>query len=268
MVRFFFIIVFLSNQLLALTALELAEHMVDDVSKQNKLRALFDNKNYQDSNGNLDIDKITRTLKINSLIDFALKEPATMRISFKAKTEGILFFKIVNDALNNSGFIYFTPIDLSLRDGNIFYQIEVQSQYILDSGSFYNLLKQNSVFIEDVQKVGAFDYEYTLDFSKAFLKPNVNVPLNEEVVLEKPLRDYIVLLQGAKSIEITSNSMDVWFAKIIFLDQNLNLIRAVQSSTKSDKFKDFIPSGAVYAIIGDIFTLDNIRRGLTIYLKK
>ncbi|EAI4828726.1 hypothetical protein BGG34_08645, partial [Campylobacter lari] len=86
--------------------------------------------------------------------------------------------------------------------------------------------------------------------------------------LNKPLREYIIDLQGAKSIELSAHHLDSWFCKIQFLDKNLNFIQGVENTHKQNEINVNIPLGAKYAIIGDMFSLDNIKRGLKIYLRR
>ena len=268
MVKKILLIFLLSSQLFALSSLELAKNIVNNSSKKTQLELLFSGQSYTDSNGNLDIDKISRILKTNSLLNLALKNSQSLRLNFKAKADAVLFFKIINDALNDAGYVYFIPTDLLLKDGEIDYTIQVESQYILDPGTFYTLLKSNSVYIKDIKRVGSYDYEYNLDFNKAQLKTNIDLDLNVPKSLEKPLKDYVLSLKNASSLAIEANEADNWFPKVLFLDKNLNLIKGVKSEVKNNEFLETIPSGAVYAIISDMYSLDNIRRGLKITLKR
>lgn len=268
MVKKFFLIVFLVSEVFALSSLDLARNIIGDSGKKAQLELLFSRQNYTDSSGNLDIDKITRVLKTNSLLNLTLGSPQSLRLNFKAKADSVLFFKIINDALNDAGYVYFIPTDLLLEESQIDYTIQVESQYILDPGTFYLLLKANSVYIEDVKRVGNYDYEYSLNFDRARLRTNVDVDLNVPMSLEKPLKDYILSLKNAFSLVIEANSADSWFPKILFLDENLNLIKGIKSELKNNRLSEPIPNGAIYAIISDMYSLDNIRRGLRITLKR
>lgn len=261
------LVVFISN-VFATSSLDFATSIVGDSSKQSQLELLFTNQAYKDDNGNLDIDKISRVLKTNSLLNLNLANPVNLKLTFKAKADAILFFKIINDALNDAGFVYFIPTDFILRDKNINYSISLESQYLLDPGVFYKLLKANSVYIEDIKRIGTYDYEYDLNFDNAVLKTNVNIALNSPKNLEKPLKDYVFSLKDATNLIIDSSNADNWFPKVLFLDKNLNLIKSVKAQNQSKHLSELVPSGAIYVIVSDMYSLDNIRRGLTITLKK
>lgn len=58
-----------------------------------------------------------------------------------------MFLKFLSDVLTDAGYIYFIPTDLILREGNIDYTIQVESQYVLDPGTLYNLLKRKILSI-------------------------------------------------------------------------------------------------------------------------
>ncbi|MDO4673604.1 hypothetical protein [Campylobacter sp.] len=261
-----FFVVFCS-QIFALSGLDLARNIVGD-AKSSQLNLLFAHQNHTDGNGNLDLDKISRILKTNSLLNLTLPSSRTLTLNFKAKGDAVLFFKIINEALSDAGYVYFTPTDLNLMQDSIDYTIQVESQYILDPGTFYRLLKSSSVYITNVKALSKYDYAYELDFGDARLKTNTNLPLNTPTKLEKPFKDYVLNLKGASTLLVEANAADNWFAKILFLDKNLGLIKAIKSTEKSNSLSQTIPSGAIYAIISDMYNLDNIRRGLTITLKK
>ncbi len=268
MVKKLFLTALFVSEIFALSSLDLAKNIIGDSSKRTQLELLFANKNYTDSNGNLDLSEISRILKTNSLLNLTLKSSRTLSLNFKAKADSVMFFKIINDALESVGCVYFIPTSLLLKDGFIDYTIQVESQYILDPGTFYTLLKSSGVYISDVKKVGHYDYEYSLKFDKARLKTNINIDLNSPKILEKPLKDYVLSLKNASSILIEANDADNWFPKVLFLDKNLNLIKGVKSETKNNNLLETIPKGANYAIISDMFSLDNIKRGLKITLKR
>jgi len=266
MVKFFFLFA-LAVQAFALSSLELAKNLIPNV-KNSQLELLFAKDDYKDNNANLDIEKIVRILKTNSLLNLTLNNPRTLHLNFKAKADGVLFFKILNEALNDAGYVYFIPTSLTLQEGFIDYSIQVESKYVLDPGVFYKLLKANFVFIENIKYLGDYNYEYTLNFDQAKLKTNTQISLNTTQDLQKPFKDYTLELKGASSLIIQANEADTWFPKILFLDKNLNLIKSIKSQSKNNHFSALIPSGAEYVIISDTFNLDNIKRGLKITLKK
>ncbi|TQR30966.1 hypothetical protein DMB92_07020 [Campylobacter sp. MIT 99-7217] len=261
----FLSLIFISNAL-AISSLELARNMVNDPNKEAQLKLLFESKSYT-LDGHINVAEITRILKANSLINLNMPGSRNLELTFKSKANGILFLKIINESLNQAGFVYFIPNELSFDRDLLVYKLSIESRYILDPANFYNILKSNSVYIQNIQKINPYTYEYTLDFDRAKLKPNTDINPNQAKKLERPLREYIFLSKNAKKLQILASAGDSWFAKIQFLDKNLNLIQSISLTEVSQEFKGQIPSNTSYIIVGDTFSLDNIRRGLEITLE-
>lgn len=74
-------------------------------------------------------------------------------------------------------------------------------------------------------------------------------------------------VSGKSSIEIKSRSNDSWIALVKILDKNLKLISQVKSDKKEKEIYLNFPDEAFYLIIDDVFSLENIKHGLTIYIK-
>lgn len=266
-VSFFCFFFLLSSFLNAYSALEAAKNLISNEALNNKLELLLSNTNLEDERSYVNYAKLVSLLKSNSLFDASSAESKDLSITFKAQASEILFVKAINQALNAVGLVHFTPKALNLSSQEKIYTINAQSRYNLDIGSFYNTLKRNSIYIKNIQRTGANSYEYELDFQEASLKSNVNVPLNQITNLKRPLRDYFFSTQNARVIDIEANSADSWFAKILFLDKDLKLTKAITNKEKNNFFSGEIPKDAKYIVVGDNFNLDNIRRGLSILLK-
>ncbi|EAI3094142.1 hypothetical protein E3A32_01135, partial [Campylobacter lari] len=67
MVRILIFSIFFTLNAFALSALEVAKHIVNDNSKDAQLELLFARNDYKDERGNVDIYTISQILKTNSL---------------------------------------------------------------------------------------------------------------------------------------------------------------------------------------------------------
>ena len=252
----------------ALSSLDLARNMLANPALEADLKLLFEGKDYKNHLGYPRWDLISSVLKTNSLINFTLKNPTSLKLRFSSKAEAILFVKIINDALNESGFVHFIPTKFLKQENMNVYELKVESRYLLDPGLFSKILSKNLVYITNVKKISAYSYEYELDFSNANFNPQILIPLNTIKELKRPHKDYLISLQNAKSIAVQANPSDNWFPKLLFLDENLNLLESIKSTEKNNVLVRSLPSKAAYLIIGDNFNLDNIRRGLKIELRR
>lgn len=249
-----------------LSTKELVNHLVNDSSASKKINLLFANLDLEDENNNPNIAQIIDILRSNSLIKLNYESPKTLKLSFKAHADATIFFRLLNETLAKLGYVYFIPTQLIITDKNISYQIQITSQYILDPAIFYDYLKKNDIYITDIRRLGEFDYEYTLDFSKAVFHPNTTLVLGEYKQLGKPLQDYVFSLQGAKYIKIKASVLDTWFPKILFLDKNLNLVLAINEKVRKKAYEVRVPKEVEFVVLSDSFDLDNIKRGLEVKL--
>ncbi len=250
----------------ALSSYELAQNLVANPAQNAKLHTLFDGKDYVDEAGNPSWDEIVRVLKMHALVNFTLPSSRSLQFKFSGKSEATLFVKLINEALNQAGFVYFTPVKLDLKGAVKSYTVSVESRYVLDPASFYSILRQNFVGVTSVRRLNDYDYEYELDFARARPKTNAYAAVNRVVKFARPMKDYVFSVQGASKINAYASAGDSWFPKLFFLDKSLNLVGSAVSVKKRNRFSVSVPSGAVYVIMGDSFNLDNIRRGLEVEL--
>ena len=89
----------------------------------------------------------------------------------------------------------------------------------------------------------------------------------QEVQLSKPLEPYLIDASGAKSAVISASTEDRWSAVVRILDKNLNLLDEKQSNKAVNSLKVSLPQNAKYIMIDDAVSLENIKRGLKIYLE-
>ena len=90
---------------------------------------------------------------------------------------------------------------------------------------------------------------------------------SQEVQLSKPLEPYLIDVSGAKTATIGADGEDRWSAIVRILDKNLNLLEEKRSDKAINSLKVSFPQNAKYLMIDDAVSLENIKRGLKIYLE-
>jgi hypothetical protein len=114
-------------------------------------------------------------------------------------------------------------------------------------------------------------------YSKDRWRYNVNTKNSElraikiadkEVRLKKPLKDYWIDVEGAKTVRISSPNGNNWHPYIVFYDRDLNILTNYTKERKSYNISLKIPKRAAYIKISDIYTLNNLKRGLKISLTR
>ncbi|MDO5045250.1 hypothetical protein [Campylobacter sp.] len=232
-----------------------------------KAASLFgDGLDYLDENKKPDIAKISNLLKSKSLLALSYKNKMNLDITFISEQNSpLLLIKIVKDALNRLGYNEILTTEFANTQNSI-WSIRLNTKFILDPGSFYTALKETGTSIEMIERTGEFSYKYVLDISKSSLNLTP-VEIGREVELSKPLEPYFIDISGASKADISAQAGDSWFALVRILDKNLNLLDEKRNSKKTGKITISIPKNAKYITIDDVNSLENIKRGLKIYLQ-
>jgi hypothetical protein len=92
------------------------------------------------------------------------------------------------------------------------------------------------------------------------------ITLDKEIKLKKPLSAYWLDVENAKKIRLMSPAGNQWFPYIVFYDKNLRIIENYTKEIKSYNVKLKIPRDSKYIKISDIYTLENLKRGLNVYV--
>lgn len=232
-----------------------------------KTNALFgDGREYIDEYGNADIAKISNKLKANQLLALSYKQKADLEIKFiSERQDPLLLIKITKDALNRLGYNEIFTTDFTNADASV-WGVRIPTKFMLDPGSLYTALKESGTQIKAIERTGEFSYKYIIDTSRSSLNAT-SVQTGQTTELSKPLEPYLIDVGGANKISISAQDGDNWFALVRILDRNLNLISERREAKKTAKISLALPKDAKYITIDDTISLENIKRGLKIYLQ-
>ena len=70
-----------------------------------------------------------------------------------------------------------------------------------------------------------------------------------------------------KSISFRSRIADRWHPSIVFYNDKLHIVKDYSTQSVTNTLKMKIPRDAKYVKVADLYTLDNIKRGISIYVK-
>lgn len=232
-----------------------------------KINSLFSNEaSFIDNNSNLNYEKITNLLVTNSLLNLNYASPVYMDLTFRSKTSALLFLKVISQSLNDIGYTYFLTKEFSTVDSQILWNISINTQFLPNPGSLYKELKSENTFITNITRNNQFSFTYDIDMSHASIHTHYYEP-DIDFELSKPLEPYFFNIIGKSSIQITSKSSDAWFAFVKIFDKNLKLLSQIKSDKKEKSININFSPDATYILIEDAYSLENIKHGLTIYIK-
>ena len=231
-------------------------------SNLNKINSLFANEAaFRDSRGNIDYERVTEVLRQNGLLKLNYSDGANMTLGFESVGSPLLLMKVVSDALSNMGYKYFLTSSIENTPKMVRWSVFVSSRALVSPGALYTELLKANAYIKGIARVGQFDFAYVIDLSKARIKTQEYVP---DAAPKRPLEAYFYRVSGASAVEINAQAADSWVPLVRVFDSNLNLIKQIKESEKRSNLNVELPANAAYIRIDDAFSLENIKRGLSI----
>jgi hypothetical protein len=217
----------------------------------------------------LNYKHILQTLKENGLLKLRFKNPTDLTIEFTTNADQIKSLKILNETLKAMGYYYyFTKQAIFNKSTNILqWTITFKAEYMLDPLLLVKELRTQSCHIMNIEKKNDTYWKYELDVKNSKLKNTIKVDHNEKVVLQKPLQPYFIEINNATKLQIIGRTLNHWFPYIVFYDEHLNVLKTVKKKRVYRGYRTNIPHRTKYIKITDLYTLVNIKRGLSIIVK-
>jgi hypothetical protein len=272
MKKIFFLVLFVINILNANEILQKIENLVgvEQFNIHNSLiNVLFQNENkFKKANGNYNYEAIFQVLQNNGILKIKFNNPQDTNVVFLINQSPIKALKILNDTLHEMGYsYYFTKSTSYDKDTNIFrWEIRFNAEYIIDPSLLAKELKAQFCNIDDVT-IDNKTWQYTIDTKNAILSDAMKIGVGEKLPLQKPINPYLLKIQNGSSLIVISKFLNHWYPYIVFYDKDLNILNIIKEDKITKKYKAKIPQNTTYIKITDIYTLINIKRGLTIILR-
>ncbi len=230
---------------------------------------LFMDKAKYYQNGSINYVAVMEKLKDNGLLKVGLNEPQNVTISFYINNDPLKSLNIISESLKSLGYYYyFTKSLIKDQEKNTVWTISLKTQSALDPLLLAKELEKNNCLFEDIRKEDEIKWVYKIDTSKSSLSKAKKIILNEKVVFRKPLKAYLLQIDRGSKIYIRSKIGNHWFPKIIFYDKHLTILDMVKKDVKTDFLTFDIPEETEYIKIDDLYTLTNIKRGLSVTIKE
>jgi len=228
---------------------------------------LFKNRINYTNGENIRYYNLFKTLQENGLLDLRLQEPGNITLKFKILNNPKKGYKILNDILETLGYKYFFTKVFESNSKFSIWDISFNAEYMIDPVIFMKELKHNGAHVVDVTKVDTLNWSYEIDFSNAYLEKSTPIETNEKVQFRKLLKPLLLHVQDVHTLEVRSHALNRWYPKIVFFDQNLNVLQTIKEQFYKKRVKLNTPVGTKYIKVTDLYNLINIKRGLTIIVR-
>lgn len=235
--------------------------------QKNLIRILFkDEQQFLYDDGKIDDIKVLKKLKESGLLKLFYTTPQKLNLSFATKDNALIFMRVINETLSSMGYNYFLTKRALKNTEGVIWEIVISTEHIVDPIIFSDKLKARDCFLESVDRVSENEWKYRINTQNIKIEAN-KIEANTTVNLRKPIKPYWIDVAGMKTVSIVSKIADKWHPKIVFFDEKLHIVKDYQKDGVANKLKLRVPIDAKYVKIADMYTLDNIKRGISVYLR-
>ncbi|MFK5881619.1 MAG: hypothetical protein QM482_05345 [Sulfurospirillum sp.] len=236
--------------------------------QENLLKVLFRDSNsfYRVSDGNVDSLKVIKVLEDNGLFKLFYANPITLKVKFVTRKNPLIFMKVIKESLESIGYNYFLTTRATKKENEFVWIINLKTKHLINPILFSQELKKRGCVVKDIEKYGDNLWVYKINSDDARLNAK-KVDIDTSTKLKKPIEPYLIYANNAVKIKIKTSFSDHWYPSVIFLDSALHVVSQTKIDSRTYVLKLDIPPNSKYIRIADMYTLDNIKHGLSIYLK-
>ncbi len=236
------------------------KNLINFIFKKEYQYTTVDGLNYQ---------TILKTLKENGLLNLAFNAPKNIEVTFKINSNPVKSFKILKDTLKSLGYYYyFTKHTVYDGTESLTWTIKLKTEAAIDPLVLSNELFQHDCKVLDIKKESNDKWVYELDTTNASLFDATYITNNERVAFSKPLSPYFIKVDKASKIYIKSKTLNRWLPYVVFYDEHLNILKVSKEEKVYRNITLSIPENTKYIKITDLYTLFNIKRGLSVLIKE
>ncbi len=234
---------------------------------QKLIGLLFENEREYKKGSSYDMVKVARTLEENGLLKLSLPQAQRVALTFEYSGENPLFFmKIMNDTLRNIGLSFVLTTHAALGSDGFNWQVSFVSKRVPSPVILAQRLQKRGASIEEIVREDAAHWRYRIDMSGAKIAA-IPILAGEVKKIVRPVRTVWLDISHIKRLIVSELPGSHWFPDLVVYDKMLRILSIKQSDERVRYVTLALPSEAVYAKIGDRFTLENIRSGLRVAAK-
>lgn len=204
---------------------------------------------------------LIKALQENRLVDFS--QNSNQNYSFSANGAPLLFVKIITDSFRDMAIMKFNIMESHLNSSEFELNLAIGNESKLDPVVFANELSKYGCKIVKLDKGNNGGWNYNIDMSNAQLNLSVMSALGS-VKMQRVESEKWLDVSNIATILINSNLANNWYPFISFYDRDLKLIKVQKNDEKTEKIVVLVPQNCVYMKITDIYSLKNMKNGLTI----
>ncbi len=237
-------------------------------AKKKFLKILFKDERSFYLSSQINIHKVLNTLNQNNLLQLNYKSTKDLHISFATEQNSpLIFMKMLQNSLNTLGYSAISTEKVMKDSSGFLWKIKLKTSKAIDPFQLANELDKQNCNITKLKRYSGTNWRYNINIKNIDIVPK-KTPFNQKITLKKPLNPYWIDIQRAKSLIVKSSKANSWHPYIVFYDKDLKILNNISKEIKSYNESLNIPRDAKYVKISDVYTLENLKRGLSIYISK
>lgn len=236
-------------------------------TQKNLIAIVFsDEKSFENADAKIDELKVLEQLKRSGLLKLFYTAPVDLTLSFFTQHNPVIFMRVINETLLSMGYNYFITKRVLKDTKGLLWEIGLSTEHVVDPIYLAKRLELRGCFLEKIEKKSKNEWYYQINSDHIEIQTQ-DMQMDTTTTLNKPIKPYWIKVEGVSSLSFRSKIADKWFPNIVFFDTDLQVIKDYKKHEVTNSLKIQVPQGAKYAKVNDIYTLDNIKRGLSVYLK-
>ena len=230
---------------------------------KNLINYIFKGSSYS-NNGQVNYLALTSKLQANGLLKLKYGSTKYIDVSFKISDTPKKSLLILKDALKSLGHYYYLVQDAKYDKNSFIWNIKLKTEAAINPLRLAKALAKNNCQVSYIKREGAYSWRYSINSDNSNIYKAKDLTTNNQLSLKKPLRPYLLKVSNANSLNITSNRGNRWHPDVVFYDDDLNIIENFKDDNLHQNLRVDVPINTTYIKINDLYSLANLKRGISI----
>ncbi len=238
------------------------------IANERIIKTLFRNEKFFYTGSHIDYKKLLQKLKEHNLLKLKISRSTPITLSFATEqNHPLVFVKVLKSTLNTLGFSHIDTQKVIRDRSGFMYKVSVFADSAPDPILLASELSKKGCRIARIKRFSIANWRYFIDITHINLISK-KITFKKKIILARALEPYWLNVERARTIIIKSPRGNLWHPYIVFYDQNLKILDNFLKDIKSYNIRLKIPRNTKYIKIKDMYTLQNLKRGLSVYLAK
>ena len=231
---------------------------------KNLINHQFGNQNAYYTNGYVNYARLTQELENNGLLKLNFGSTQNIDVTFNIQGNAKKSIKNLTDILKVLGHQYFITQDETVVNNTFKWTIKVKTAAAISPLRLSQELQSINCNIVDIKREGNYKWDYSIDMRNSTIYKAENLVGNNQLSLKKPSKPYMIMIGNSSKISINSNTGNSWYPSVVFYDEDFNMIEIHEEDSLHNSLRLSVPNNTKYIKIDDLYSLANLKRGITI----